>query len=104
MNGCSFIHFHSIEQREANTIRMDFVDIEAEVDKNLKKTENSSRFERFLIRKYKCFIILIMSILSISEMIYLVLLKNGEIVEQGPSMQLIKHSTNGYTKALLAHT
>jgi ABC-type dipeptide/oligopeptide/nickel transport system ATPase component len=35
---------------------------------------------------------------------YLVLLKNGEIVEQGPSAQLIENSTNDYTKALLAHT
>lgn len=35
---------------------------------------------------------------------YLVLLKNGEIVEQGPSRHLIENSTNAYTKALLAHT
>jgi len=35
---------------------------------------------------------------------YLVLLKNGEIVEQGPSQQLIEQSTNEYTKALLSHT
>ena len=35
---------------------------------------------------------------------YLVLLKNGEIVEQGPSRQLIEKSTNEYTRALLSHT
>lgn len=56
---------------------MNINDIEAEIDKNFVKNERSSCFERFLIRKYKCFIILVMSILSISEMIYLILQKNS---------------------------
>jgi hypothetical protein len=56
---------------------MNINDIEAEIDKNFQKTEKTSCFERFLIRKYKCFIILIMTILSISEMIYLILQKNS---------------------------
>jgi hypothetical protein len=56
---------------------MNINDIEAQIDKKFEKNENNSKFERFLIKKYKCFIILIMSIVSISEMIYLILQKNS---------------------------
>jgi hypothetical protein len=56
---------------------MNINEIEAQIDKKFEKNENTSRFERFLIKKYKCFIILIMSIVSISEMIYLILQKNS---------------------------
>jgi hypothetical protein len=56
---------------------MTIEDFEAGIEKMTKK-ENSSRFERFLVRKYKCFIIFIMALLSISEMIYLVLQKNSD--------------------------
>jgi hypothetical protein len=49
---------------------MNINNIEAQIDEKFGKNENTSKFERFLIKKYKCFIILIMSILSISEMIY----------------------------------
>jgi hypothetical protein len=56
---------------------MNINNIEAQIDEKFEKNENTSKFERFLIKKYKCFIILIMSILSISEMIYLILQKNS---------------------------
>jgi hypothetical protein len=56
---------------------MDIHKIEDQIDKQFEKTPNKSKFERFLIKKYKCFIILIMSILSISEMVYLILQKNS---------------------------
>jgi hypothetical protein len=56
---------------------MNINNIEAQIDEKFEKNENTSKFERFLIKKYKCFIILIMSILSISELIYLILQKNS---------------------------
>jgi hypothetical protein len=59
---------------------MNIQDIEAEINKNLPKNEKFGRFERFLSRKYKCFIIFIMTILSISEMIYLILQKDSNSV------------------------
>jgi len=34
---------------------------------------------------------------------YLIVLKNGEIVEQGPANQLIQNPQNDYTKAMIAH-
>ena len=35
---------------------------------------------------------------------YLVVLKNGEIIEQGESKNLIEHPINEYTKAMVSHT
>ena len=66
-----------IHSKGNNTQKMNIHEIEAQIDKNFEKTGHTSRFERFLAKKYKCFIILIMSILSISEMIYLILQKNS---------------------------
>jgi glycerol-3-phosphate responsive antiterminator len=56
---------------------MNINEIEAQIDKKFEKTENTTKFERFLAKKYKCIIIFLMSILSISEMMYLILQKNS---------------------------
>ena len=71
------IYFSFIHPEGNNTQKMNIHEIEAQIDKNFEKTGNTSRFERFLAKKYKCLIIFIMSILSISEMIYLILQKNS---------------------------
>ncbi len=58
------------------------LDIEADISEKFRKAEASvkdenitsdSRFERFLIRKYKCLIIWLMSIASISQTIFIIM-------------------------------
>lgn len=68
---------HPVYSSKNTLKKMNINNIEAQIDEKFGKNENTSKFERFLIKKYKCFIILIMSILSISEMIYLILQKNS---------------------------
>jgi hypothetical protein len=48
--------------------------------KELGNNERRSCFERFLLKKYKCIIIWLISIISITELIYLLLEKSSDSV------------------------